>query len=211
MINKVFGKILALSFASHLAAFGVFSLSFGPKIPSSADYARISFLGGILDPGDFIIRSVSAVRNQITQNIKDVIFPLPEKIEISTLTPYYEKPLALVATSGEKKELRLDKAEPALAYKLPPQSIMFYPQLPYYFQIYFKDRQRARIELMFNVVDQDNKNIVMVKRKISSGNLEADLLSMRYIGHYLSIQQAGLPKNNWQSIKIELSAKDPSQ
>jgi predicted transcriptional regulator len=88
---------------------------------------------------------------------------------------------------------------------------MFYPQLPYYFQIYFKDRQRARIELMFNVVDQDNKNIVMVKRKISSGNLEADLLSMRYIGHYLSIQQAGLPKNNWQSIKIELSAKDPSQ
>ena len=41
-----------------------------------------------------------------------------------------------------------------------------------------------------------------------SGNLEADLLSMRYINHYLSVQQQMFPVNKWQVVKIELSAQN---
>jgi len=48
---------------------------------------------------------------------------------------------------------------------------------------------------------------ISLRRKISSGNLEADLLSMRYIGHYLFIQQEGFASNVWQTVKIEFSPR----
>jgi len=48
----------------------------------------------------------------------------------------------------------------------------------------------------------------VIKRKISSGNLEVDLLTMRYIGHYLFIQQKRFTPNNWQTVKIDLSEKE---
>ena len=76
-------------------------------------------------------------------------------------------------------------------------------------QLYFKDRQLAHIELAFNIISGQKINPVVVKRKISSGNLEADLLSMRYISHYLYIQQAAFPSDVWQEVKIELSPKGP--
>jgi len=87
-------------------------------------------------------------------------------------------------------------------------AIMFYPRLPYHFALYFKDRQTAHIELSFQVTSAGKRNSIMIKRKISSGNLEADLLSMRYISHYLFIQQAKGVANKWQTVKIDLSAKE---
>ncbi|MGE5197021.1 MAG: hypothetical protein ACM3IL_00745, partial [Deltaproteobacteria bacterium] len=74
--------------------------------------------------------------------------------------------------------------------------------------LYFKDRQAAHIELMFNVLPDGKSNSMDIKRKISSGNLEVDLLTMRYLSHYLFIQQAGFPANKWQTVKIELSPKN---
>jgi len=210
MKNKVFRKTLVVSFLGHLTIFGMFSLSFGPRLPSATDYARVYFLGRILSSADFFKSSVSVVGNKITENIKILRLPRGDKIEMSTLTPYYFKPLAVVYGDQPKEAFKQDTG-PALTYKLPEQSIMFYPQLPYYFQLYFKDRQQARIELEFNIINDGDRNIILVKRKISSGNLEADLLSMRYISHYLSVQQAGFAKNNWQTIKIELSAKNSEQ
>jgi hypothetical protein len=82
---------------------------------------------------------------------------------------------------------------------------MFYPRLPYHFALYFKDRQTVHIELMFQVISGAQRNSILVKRRVSSGNLEADLLSMRYISRYLFIQQRGFAPNKWQTVKIDLS------
>jgi len=84
-------------------------------------------------------------------------------------------------------------------------AIMFYPRLPYHFALYFKDRQTVHIELAFAVISGDKRNSILVKRRISSGNLEADLLSMRYISRYLFMQQRGFVPNKWQTVKIDLS------
>ena len=86
--------------------------------------------------------------------------------------------------------------------------IMFYPHLPAHFLLYFRDRHVVHIELMFNIISNNKTNSIVIKRKISSGNLEADLLSMRYIAHYLFIQQADFPPNNWQTVKIDLRPKN---
>jgi hypothetical protein len=55
------------------------------------------------------------------------------------------------------------------------------------------------------VISGDKRNSILVKRRISSGNLEADLLSMRYISRYLFMQQRGFVPNKWQTVKIDLS------
>ncbi len=86
--------------------------------------------------------------------------------------------------------------------------MMLYPRLPYDFSLYFRDRQAAHIELAFNIKTAGNREEVAIKRKISSGNLEADLLSMRYISHYLFIQKTRFAPGVWQSVKIDLAARD---
>ena len=85
---------------------------------------------------------------------------------------------------------------------------MFYPRLPPYFSLYFKDRQVAHMELMFKITSSLKNSSISIKRKISSGNLEADLLCMRYINHYLFVQQGIFTSGDWQAVKIELSAKN---
>ena len=84
---------------------------------------------------------------------------------------------------------------------------MFYPSFPEHLLLYFTDRQTVHIELQYNVSSNDPASTVWLKRKISSGNLEADLLAMRYLSHYLFIQRARLPTDSWQTVKIELSPK----
>jgi len=95
---------------------------------------------------------------------------------------------------------------PALNHRRQPV-ILLYPPLPYHFLLYFKDRQRAHIELEYNVRQDVGSSFVALRRKVSSGNLEVDLLSMRYIGHYLFTQTAYLPVSGWQTIKIDLEPK----
>jgi hypothetical protein len=58
---------------------------------------------------------------------------------------------------------------------------------------------------MFKVDSSGGRNSLEIKRKISSGNLEVDLLSMRYLSPYLFIQQNRFTPNNWQTVKIDLS------
>ncbi len=89
--------------------------------------------------------------------------------------------------------------------RYPEPAFTLHPLLPYRFDLYFKDRQQVHIELEFSVTRSDSRNFVSLRRKISSGNLEADLLSMRYIGHYLFIQQARFSLGVWQPVKIEFS------
>ena len=83
---------------------------------------------------------------------------------------------------------------------------MFYPRLSHDFMFYFKDRQAVHIELMFRIDGNEQMNQVVLKRKISSGNLEADLLCMRYLSHYLYTQKTAMPIDKWQAVKIDFSA-----
>ena len=82
-------------------------------------------------------------------------------------------------------------------------SIMFYPSMPYHFLLYFKDRQTAHMEITFYISAEGK--ILGLKRKISSGNPEVDLLIMRNLTHFLNLFKTNLALDSWQTVKIDLS------
>lgn len=115
------------------------------------------------------------------------------------------KPLVSMGFAREKP---LILAVSGFEFSMPKRkesAIIFHPPLSYQLQVYFKDRQTVHIELMFNIIPGKERNSILVKRKISSGNLEVDLLSSRYISYYLFIQQARFQLNNWRAVKIDFS------
>jgi len=208
MIGPLFKKTIFFSILGHLAAFGIFSFSFGPAAPRM-NYAPVSFWGRILPGSELISKNLGAIKTvkPFLARAPDLCSDKTEKIRPALADLYLKPPLAL--------ELNNEKI--AFKEKIPPitvikkrkeQAIMFHPVLPYHFLLFFNDRQAVHVELMFNIISRDNMNSIVVKRKISSGNLEADLLSMRYISRYLFIEQAGFMANNWQTVKIDLSAKN---
>lgn len=194
----------------HLTAFGIFSLSFGYRLPQ-ANYAAVFFWGSFLSQSD--------LRNNFTSAsliMKRTPLPRANNLTLSNIAAqetyrnydYYLKPFAALEFA-KSKPIPMRRFAPELFIKSQQKKpIMFYPQLPYHFGLYFQDRQVAHIELIFNITLNDNKGSILIKRKISSGNLEVDLLCMRYISHYLFIQQANFPQGSWQSVKIDLSAKE---
>jgi len=251
MTNPILRQALFISLLGHVTLFGMFSFSFGPKIPE-VNFANVSFWGAILRSADlmnnrnfdigyktggFIGRLGISVLDKIKR--EDLLasrgyFPASRHSGIPPITPMADS--ANHAYGGFRQRRKGGKAgeagSPALAGEKPPvclpfnqekrffsqkllpisaisarkePAIMFYPRLPYHFALYFKDRQTAHIELMFQVISGAQRNSVLVKRRISSGNLEADLLSMRYISRYLFIQQRAFAPNKWQIVRIDLS------
>lgn len=208
MINPVLKKSILVSMFCHFTVFGLFSFSSGER-PLKLDYPPVSFFGRILGnyaltarlpPDPFDIKK--AFLNKVNTLALDASRQPPG------VGAYYFKPQASVAFRKYKETaLREAIAQPAV---LPRREsvVMLYPQLPYHFLLYFKDRQTVHIELAFKIISHAKATSIEIKRKVSSGNLEADLLTMRYLSHYLFIQQTGLPVNVWQSVKIELSPKD---
>ncbi|MBL7151151.1 MAG: hypothetical protein ISS89_00995 [Candidatus Omnitrophica bacterium] len=207
MRNKSLRKSLYLSLLGHLTIFSIVSLSFGSRIPK-ADFTSISFWGTVLSgaqvcapiqPGHKV-----AFRHQplgTKASYKSSLNKVP-------LSGYYLKPHSRPLLKTEKKALhRILFSLSAPAGRKEPM-ILFHPLLPYGFSLYFKDRQVAHVELMFNIGSRALRNSIAVKRKISSGNLEVDLLCMRYIGRYLFIEQARFAPDKWQTVKIDLSRKD---
>ena len=203
MTSHTLKKTLVFSLLGHLAVFSVFSFSFGYKYPK-ADYAVVAFWGQILrnydlnpqifKPRQIPIKPHFQVSSQATNNI-------------SISSPYLKPTINL--TFNPEKIIFVEKTSNAPFIKRRKEAVlMFYPLLPYHFLLYFKDRQTAHIELLFNVTSAEKTNSITIKRKISSGNLEADLLTMRYISHYLFIEQARFTPNNWQAVKIDLSTKN---
>jgi hypothetical protein len=173
------------------------------------DYSPLVFLGQLLPKNFFQEAGYQKVSNPAkTPLLHDGSFrSIPGK-EIKgqfALPGYCIKPRAELAFNINKADFVEYKAT-AVPVAVPQESvIMFHPLLPYQLQLYFKDRQSVHIELMFNILTSGERNSILVKRKISSGNLEADLLSKRYIEHYLFIQQARFSPDTWQTVKIDLS------
>lgn len=204
-------KTVFISLIGHIAVFSIFSLSFGSSV-TPLKYSSVTFWGQFL-PNSQVTQPIAretvrqlSLRGTASQRRSRTELPRPFGARNDSY--YYLKPQLILAFNTEKKVFinRPKTILPSSKRKEPV--IIFHPLLPYSFLLYFKDRQTAHIELMFKIAPMGLRNSIAVKRKISSGNLEADLLTMRYIGHYLFIQQTGILANNWQTVKIDLSAKN---
>ncbi|MDD5432928.1 MAG: hypothetical protein PHO70_08120 [Candidatus Omnitrophica bacterium] len=213
-----FKKIIFISIAGHLVFFTFFSFSFSSRVPIT-NYAPVSFLGQLLtypQVSQIINKDLKLFNSTRVIKVNDSHI---NKVSTETKASDYQRPQALFdfcskpqvssifvsekeSYTDSFKDLRL----PVLTRK--EQKLVFHPVLPYSFSLYFKDRQTAHVELAFKISAQGSRELALVKRKISSGNLEVDLLSLRYIGHYLFIQKSKFSPNNWQTVKIDLSAKN---
>jgi len=233
MTNSFFMQAIFISFLGHITLFSMFSLSFGPKIPE-VNFSRVYFWGAIFRSPDLMNnrnfdigyktgrltgKSEITVLNKINREnllASRDYFPasrhsgIPPKAGEAGSRPipnnnWREKPPVSLTFNQEKIAFTRETTPISLMSGRKESAIMFYPRLPYHFALYFKDRQTVHIELAFAVVSGAQRNSILVKRRISSGNLEADLLSMRYISRYLFMQQRGFVPNKWQTVKIDLS------
>lgn len=211
MTNQLFKKPLLISLAGHLTVLSIFSFSFGPKAPQ-VNFSTVSFWGSVLKGYDFLSLSLGA--QEIKRKSAFCLEPSQEALRPSfteksrTLidrSGFYSKPKVTGTFLKEKLDW-LPAAEPLVnPLRKKEAVVMLHPALPYYFNLYFKDRQVVHIELEFNIASANPANPVILKRKIASGNLEVDLLAMHYINHYLFIQKFAFPTDKWQNVKIEFS------
>ncbi|MCX5708088.1 MAG: hypothetical protein NTY14_03800 [Candidatus Omnitrophica bacterium] len=207
MIRAILRNTVIISSLGHLLVLGMFSFSFNSSKPGNLEPALI-FWGQILPKAALDFRGFgSDVRQAINPKL-DTVLPKRLSPESSLSMKYSLKPGVELPFNTEKPAFTPPDVIPEFVPQKRDSPIMFHPMLPYQLQLYFKDRQAVHIELMFNIVSLREKNSILIKRKISSGNLEADLLSSRYINHYLFIQQARFSRDNWQTVKIDLSSKN---
>jgi len=203
-------KTVALSFLSHVVLLSLFSFSFGPRLPY-CQRPDISFLGSILLQSDVTVpshrRQTSAIESIfLTKTAAAFLKTQPENFRIQPA--YGFKPSLTSQISLKKDAYSYHPASKTGIPILRDHDIMFYPLLPQHFTLYFQDRQSAHMELLYKAGKKLKPSSIVIKRKISSGNLEVDLLSMRYIGHYLFIQQRHFIEDTWQTIKIDLTTEN---
>ena len=208
--TPVLKKALFFSFIGHLALFSLFNFSFGQRL-LKPDFNGVDFLGSLVLNSELTSRATGPVALGVgrLKPATQAVFVPPSPGPGTTVALDDFSKLPVVFSCIPEKPLVLPKSAPLVyVHKRDEPVITFYPRLPYGFLIYFKDRQEVHIELMFNITFVSGARSIAVKRKISSGNLEADLLTMRYISHYLFVEQQRFSPNNWQSVKIDLSPKD---
>ncbi len=206
MTNSFFMQAIVISFLGHITLFSMFSLSFGPKIPE-VSFARVYFWGAIFRSPDLMNNRNFDIGYKTGRLVGKSEISALDKINRENLLASrdYLKPPVSLTFNQEKIAFTRESTPISFMSARKESTIMFYPRLPYHFALYFKDRQTVHIELAFAVISGDKRNSILVKRRISSGNLEADLLSMRYISRYLFMQQRGFVPNKWQTVKIDLS------
>ncbi len=206
MTNSFFMQAVFISFLGHITLFSMFSLSFGPKIPE-VNFSRVYFWGAIFRSPDLMNNrnfDIGYKTGRLTGKSEITVLNKINRENLLASRDYLKPPVSLTFNQ-EKIAFTRESMPISLMSGRKESAIMFYPRLPYHFALYFKDRQTVHIELAFAVISGDKRNSILVKRRISSGNLEADLLSMRYISRYLFMQQRGFVPNKWQTVKIDLS------
>ncbi len=204
-MTKLLHKTLFVSFLGHLAAFSIFNFSFGDRL-LKVNYPETNSLGQILDSRFDFSKIVGNIQGKHKINIQKEGYcgTKSNAYNKDIICGLYYKPLAHAPSVGNK----LNMQEMPGSYNLPPkqrQEVILYPELPYQFMLYFKDRQVVHIEVLFNNMLGSSFSPVVIKRGISSGNLEADLLCMRYLGHYLFIKAQSFKSSYWHRVKIDLS------
>jgi hypothetical protein len=206
-MNAVFKNTIIISSLGHLLVFGMFSFSFNQNRLGNQEPALV-FWGQILPKAALDFRDYGLVKAPGISPKLDTVLPARQSPERYLPVNYSLKPQVELAFNSEKPAFTGGDIIPEFLPQKKDSPIMFHPLLPYQLQIYFKDRQAVHIELMFNIVSLREKNSILIIRKISSGNLDADLLSARYINHYLFNQLARFPLDTWQTVKIDLSTKN---
>ena len=207
-MGAIMKKTLLLSFCCHLSIFSLFSFTFGEKL-SRLNFPSVYFLGAILTAPD--LETPRLINRQELQTVKQPlkILPLPRANRGQDLVSFgYIKPQPILAFGRGKPVFSPKTIGIPLVLDKSSSVVMLYPRLPQHFLLYFKDRQSVHIELVFSLVSRGRTKAIIVNRKISSGNLEVDLLSKRYLGHYLFVRQAAFPEDARQTVKIDLSAKE---
>jgi hypothetical protein len=208
MRESIFKKTLVFSLLGHLTVFGLFSFSFGSRLPR-LEYQPITFWGQILGNTQVSSREVSAAipRGLDFKKLDTSILEAKSKEPPLLTSALIKPPQPLIIDS--QKQLFVESPQSAIfPLRREEPAVIFHPMLPYSFPLYFQDRQVAHVELMFKLESAGLQNSILVKRKISSGNLEVDLLVSRYIGHYLFVRQPSFQSGIWQTVKIDLSAND---
>lgn len=209
MKNGIFIKTVFISLLGHLTVFGFFSFSFGNRIPV-ADYSAVSFWGAILSGAEIRYPLVSVGQAGSAEMISARFQPPGDAAGSAGYNLSYPslKPAYLVEFQKQRMTSLSQPLTMPVPAKRKEQVFIFHPLLPQNFFLYFNDRQVAHVELMFKIASAQAANPVMIKRSISSGSLEADLLTLRYMEHYLFLQRDRFPPDVWQTIKIDLSAKE---
>ena len=209
MRSLTFSKTILISLLGHLTVFSIFAFSFGPRLPHTG-YSRVVFWGQFLENSQVIRPLIfNTIKGKAQSFERKEIQALDKKIpDYGLAAGFYLKPPLAVAAQAEKVPFMEQSPPQPLFYARRESTVMFHPFLPYSFALYFRDRQVAHVELEFRALEQDQRNFITVKRKISSGNLEVDLLSIRYIERYLFMQQKNFASPDWHSVKIDLSAKN---
>ena len=201
---------LVFSISLHMACFGIFEPTFGRAL-QRLNFTNVSFLGSILKAADFIPLSTNYPQStdssrQMRLLQRSALVKIQAE-DFLTLKADPVKPAVVLALSTQKPTFIPPAGDlNMLSQRRGEPSITFYPPLPYSFLLYFQDRQKAHIEFMFYVSSKGKFS--SLKRKISSGNLEADLISLRYIAHCLNLLEGRSPPDSWQTVKIDLTRKD---
>lgn len=218
-MNAIFKKPFFVSLCLHLSLFSLVSFSFRPQIFSSNVFS-ITYFGGNIPSFGVIAGSShppAFTRGKLfsffNQKQTELFFKASvdgaRKKRYATLLRQYLKPnLTRNSTTDKSAYSEMKKAPYFLSQHKTPVFI-FHPILPTGFSLYFKDRQLAHVELSYRMSsDIGSRPLPVVKRKISSGNLEVDLLCKRYITNYLFAQRLTFAPSGWQVVKIDLSGKD---
>ncbi|MBI4707877.1 MAG: hypothetical protein HY761_08140 [Candidatus Omnitrophica bacterium] len=207
-MTQLFKKAILVSFAGHLAFLGIFNFSFGRRLPP-VDYSAVSFLGQVFSTREIIPR---ILKEPLKQEQKKT-FLRAELLHQSAEKEYFAsfKPAVTFESSPEKAIFNEARLGPYVFPVKKEPAIYLRPLLPYSFTLYFNDRQTAHVELLYKITLLRENGYPVVKRKISSGNLEVDLLSMRYISHYLFVRKASVNPESWQAVKIDLSQGPANQ
>ena len=185
--------------------FGVFE----PVIATRARTAgpeNTAFLGSILRAGDFLRPQFLNVKaGAKALNIKTV-YPPKDDDFLSPSIKDALKPSADFIRPAQKSTFVEQRSSSFVYQPKEKPALTFYPVLPYSFILYFTDRQTAHMEFTFYI--SDDGKITHVKRTVSSGNLETDLLAYRYVTHCLFLQEGRFPARTWQNVKIDLTRKE---
>ncbi len=187
---------VVLSTALHTGVLAFFGFTFSPARVAAP---RLVYLPNISLP----VSSIPAAGTSGGKARELSSQLLPKTVRESPRPSQPAKPAVLEAFSPLKPLFPAPAARNPAARK--DATVMIHPLLPYQLHLYFKDRQSVHIELAFKIVKSRSRTHVIIRRKVSSGNLDADLLCCRYLGHYLYIQEARFVPNTWQMVKIDLS------
>ncbi len=208
MNESLLKRTVLISLLWHGMTFVVFRVSAGDRFMALAP-GGVYFRGAILDLRD-IHPGVAPRTVKENGRARETAAPFLRSVgpEVPLLPVQTGKPHVSIPITPEKRTAQPGLAPAVLSLPRRDSTVTFYPRLPYHFLLYFKDRQTVHIELAFRRLSGQGLYALAIRRKVSSGNLEADLLTARYLSHYLFVQQADARGDEWKTVKVELSPKN---